>query len=159
MAMRSGRFLLVVLGALGCASGGGGGGDTGTPATPLAWTPGRYLLEATVGSTLSAEEFTGELTIRSENDITLQANSGLCQPPTPAESQRDLADGMRSFNCGAARWEVRPVPGGVRGAIRAQVLEEYAEERQCPPGQQPPCSVMRTRTVTRNANLRVSPMR
>jgi hypothetical protein len=155
MSQRSALCLAVLVGSLGCASGGGGGGSE-AGATPLAWTPGRYLVEATVGSTLSAEEFTGELIVNSPEDITFQGNSGLCQPQTPAEAQRDRADGIRSFNCGSARWEFRPIPGGVRGAIRASILEEYAEQTTCPAGQTPPCTIMRTRQVTRNANLRVS---
>jgi len=125
----------------------------------LAWTPGRYLLEATVGSTLSAEDFTGELTIDSPESITLQASSGLCDRQTPSDINQDLANGMRSFNCGPARWEFRPTSGGVRGTIRATILEEVREETPCPPLQLPPCFIMRTRTVTRSANLRVSPLR
>jgi hypothetical protein len=148
----SSGLLIVLLGVAGCVS----AGDP--PPTPAAWTPGRYLLEASVGATLSAEEFTGELIVRSVEDIVLQSTSGLCEPTTPAEVQRDRAQGMRTFNCGPARWEIRPTPGGVRGTIRATILEEYREETQCPPGQAPPCTIMRTRQVTRNANLRVSPM-
>jgi hypothetical protein len=140
---------------LGCASGGGGGG---AGATPLPWTPGRYLLEATVGSTLSAEEFTGELIVDSPESITLQSSSGLCDRQTPSDVNQDLANGMRSFNCGPARWEFRPTSGGVRGTIRATILEEVREETPCPPLQLPPCFIMRTRQVTRSATVRVSPI-
>ena len=149
--------VFVLLGSMACASG-GGGPEAESGGTPIAWTPGRYLLEASVGQTLAAEEFTGELAVRSPEDITLQASSGLCEPQTSAEVQRDRAEGVRTFNCGPARWEVRPSSGGVRGSIRATILEEYAEETVCPAGVQPPCTIMRTRQITRNANLRVSPM-
>jgi hypothetical protein len=155
MSMRYGS-LLVLLGSMACASA-GGGPEVESGGTPTAWTPGRYLLEASVGQTLAAEEFTGELTIRPPDDITLSATSGLCEPPTAADIQRDQAANMRTFNCGPARWEIRPVPGGVRGSIRATILEETVEEVRCPDGS-PGCTRMRTRQVTRTATLRVSPM-
>jgi hypothetical protein len=151
-------LLVLALAAMVACSSAGGGGSPEAGATPIAWTPGRYLLEATVGSTLSAEDFTGELTIRSADSMTLSASSGQCQPPTPAEAQRDRAAGVRSFACGSARWVVRPVPGGVRGEIRASILEEYRTQIACAPQQQPPCYIMETRQVSRSANLRVSPM-
>lgn len=157
MAARSFVMFVALLATGACSSAGGGGSvEPGAPAA--AWTAGRYFLEATVGATLSAQDFTGELTIRAPDDLTLQASSGLCQPPTPADLQRDRAANERTFDCGAARWVVRPIPGGVRGTIRASVEEEYEEQRACPPGQAGPCYIMRTRVVTRNANLRVSPI-
>lgn len=156
MSKRPLAFGVVLAATLGCASGGGGGAGSG--ATPLAWTPGRYLVEATVGSTMSAEEFRGELIIDSPENITLQASSGLCDRQTPSDVNQDLANGIRSFNCGPARWEFRPTAGGVRGTIRAMILEEVREETPCPPLQLPPCFIMRTRTVTRNASVRVSPI-
>ncbi len=157
MPARSFVSAMVLLASVACSSAGGGGSE-GAGAAPNPGTPGRYYLEAPVRLTLSAQAYTGELTVLSQDQITLAASSGLCQPPTPADLQRDLGAGERTFGCGEARWVVRPVPGGVRGTIQATILEEYAEETTCPIGRAPPCMMMRTRTVTRRANLTVTPM-
>ena len=59
---------------------------------------------------------------------------------------------------GDAVYRVRPTPSGVRGDVRASLLEEYRDTVPCPTGSDGNrvCYIMRTRRVTRSANLTVS---
>jgi hypothetical protein len=138
---------------LGCSAMGG------PPTTPVPWTPGQYSLEATVGETLSAEDVRAQLTIAPDSRISLASSTGLCRERDAAEVERDFARGRATFECGDATFQIRPIPGSVRGEVRASVLEEVREQTTCPLGRTPPCFIMRTQRVTRSADLRVNPVR
>jgi len=141
----------MVLFAAACAP----GPNVEGPQGPVAWTPGRYTLESSVGNDITSEEFTADLTILSASEMSLSASSGICQVQTPSDVARDMERGQRTFDCGDAVWTMRPIPGGVRGTIRASVLVEYRAETSCPAGRDGPCYIMRTQRVTRTEPLRV----
>jgi len=133
---------------------GAGGGDTTVP-----WTPGRYAMEATVGTgSITDQEFRAVLTVAPDGSMSLDSSTGLCQAPPPPAVGQQQALGQRTFQCGDAVYTVRPTPSGVRGNLRASVLEEYPATVPCPIGSaaQRVCTIMRTRRVTRNADLTVS---
>ena len=119
------------------------------------WTPGRYTLQASVGNEFTSEEFSADLTILSAGAMSLSASSGICRAQTPSDVSRDMERGQRTFECGDAVWTVTPIPGGVRGTIRASVLVEYRAQTACPPGRAGPCYIMRTERTTRTEPLRV----
>jgi hypothetical protein len=133
--------------------------STGTGG-PVPWTPGRYLLEATVGrGSLSDQDFSAVLTIAPDGSMSLDSSSGLCKDPSTAQSQsrQDEALGRGAFECGDATFFVEPTPAGVRGRIRASILEEYEAQVPCAPtSNQAVCTIMRTRRVTRTAPLTAS---
>jgi hypothetical protein len=116
------------------------------------------VLEATVGTTLSDQEFRAVLTVAPDGTMSLASSTGLCVDPNPAASDRDRANGQRTFECGEAVYRVRPTPSSVRGEIRASILEEYEDRLPCPTASdsQRMCPIMRTRRVVREANLQVS---
>ena len=142
----------VVLGVSACSSAGGGSPEQ---VAPVSWMPGRYSLEATVGTELTAQEFRADLTIAADGAMTLNSSSGLCEAPTPSQIQRDQERGQATFECGEALYRLRAAPGTVRGDIRASILQEYQAETACPPGRSGPCFIMRTQRVTRTAQLSV----
>jgi hypothetical protein len=148
--MRHVAVALTLLAALGCS------GMGGPPSTPIAWTPGRYAVEATLGESLSATEVRAQLTIAPDHQMRLDSSTGLCQPRTQADIDRDLSRGQATFACGEATFRFRPIPGGVRGDVRGSVLEEYQAETSCPPGRAGPCYIMRTRQVVKSADLTVN---
>lgn len=126
---------------------------------PVPWTPGRYVLEATVGRSLSDQEFRAVLTIAPDASMSLEASSGLCRDPSPTYAGQDEARARRTFECGDAVYFVQPTPTGVRGRITASILEEYEAQTACPPGSgRTVCTIMRTRRVSRTAELMVSPL-
>lgn len=127
--------------------------------TPIAWTPGRYSLEATVGETLSAGEIRAQLTIAPGGEMSLSSSTGLCRDRDASDVQRDLARGQMMLECGDAVFRVRPVPGSVRGEVTASVLEEERAEIACPVGRPGPCYIMRTERVNRRADLTVQMLR
>jgi hypothetical protein len=131
--------------------------STGTGA-PVPWTPGRYEMEATVGSSISDQGFRAVLTIAPDGSMSLTSSTGLCVDPNPAAAERDQARAQRTFDCGDAAYTVRPVPAGVRGRIVASILEEYQDRIPCPTAADAnrSCPIMRTRRVTRNADLLVN---
>ncbi|MGE0157933.1 MAG: hypothetical protein AB7T31_00900 [Gemmatimonadales bacterium] len=145
----------VMLGALACAPPSTYSTGTGGP---VPWTPGRYVLEATVGTgSLSDQDFRAVLTIAPDGDMTLDSSTGLCRDPTLSQLHQDEASAQRSFECGDAYYRVQPTPGGVRGDIRATIQEEYEAQVPCPSNvTRPVCTIMRTRTVVRSERLRVS---
>lgn len=127
--------------------------------TPIAWTPGRYSLEATVGEMLSAGEIRAQLTIAPGGEMSLASSTGLCQDRDASDVQRDLSRGQMVFECGDAVFRVRPIPGSVRGEVNASILEEYQAEIACPVGRPGPCYIMRTERVNRRADLIVQLLR
>jgi hypothetical protein len=127
--------------------------------TAIAWTPGRYSLEATVGEMLSAGEIRAQLTIAPGGEMSLASSTGLCRDRDASDMQRDLSRGQMMFECGDATFRVRPVPGSVRGEVNASVLEEYQAETACPPSRPGPCYIMRTQRVNRRADLVVQLLR
>jgi hypothetical protein len=146
---------LVWLGSIACSppstySTGSGG--------PVPWTPGRYVLEATVGrGSMSDEEFRAILTVAPDGSTSLSASTGLCRDPSPSRAETDESLGLRTFQCGDAVYYVQPSATGVRGRIVASVLEEYEAQVPCAPtSNQATCTIMRTRRVTRIAQLTVS---
>jgi hypothetical protein len=148
---------MVLLGALACSSAGGGAPDE--TVAPASWMPGRYALEASVGRDLTGQEFRADLNIAPDGVMTLNSSSGLCQPRTPSQVQRDQERGQATFECGDATYRLRPVPGSLRGDIVASVLEEIRVQTACPLGQTGPCFIMRTQRATRSADLAVSLIR
>jgi hypothetical protein len=132
--------------------------STGTGG-PVPWTPGRYVLEATVGRSLSDQEFRAILTVAPDGSMSMESSTGLCRDPLPDQDGRDDALSRRFFECGDALYIVRPTSTGVRGDIRASILEEYEARVPCPPtSNQPVCTIMRTQRVVRTATLTVSPL-
>jgi hypothetical protein len=131
--------------------------STGTGG-PVPWTPGRYALEAVIGNGITDQEFRAVLTITPDGSMSLASSTGLCVDPTPAAADRDRASGQRTFECGEAVYRVRPTPNSVRGEIIASILEEYEDRIPCASASdaQRTCPIMRTRRVTRDANLTVS---
>lgn len=125
------------------------------PQGAVAWTPGRYTLEASVGNEITSEEFRADLTIAQDNAMNLNASSGNCLAQTPSDIARDMERGQRTFECGDATWMVRATPGGVRGTVRASVLVEVREPTPCPAGRAGPCFMMRTQRQVRTEPLRV----
>jgi hypothetical protein len=114
-------------------------------------------MEATVGTgSITDQEFRAILTVAPDGTMSLDSSTGLCQAPPPPAVGQQQAFGQRIFECGDAIYRVRPTPSGVRGDIRASVLEEYREVVPCPIGGQPPCYMMRTRRVVRTETLSVS---
>jgi hypothetical protein len=146
---------VTLLGALACAPPSTYSTGTGSP---VPWTPGRYVLEATVGrGSLSDQDFSAVLTIAPDGSASLDSSTGLCRDPRPDQAGRDEALSQRTFECGDALYMVRPTPTGVRGDIRVSILEEYEATVPCPPtSTRPTCAIMRTRRVTRTAALSVS---
>jgi hypothetical protein len=144
-----------VLGALACASPSTYSTGTGGP---VPWTPGRYVLEATVGrGSLSDQDIRGILTVAPDGSLSLESSTGLCRDPSPARTDQDRALAQRTFECGDAVYRVRPAPTGVRGEVRAGILEEYAATVPCPrTSTRASCTIMRTRRVVRTAELTVS---
>ena len=149
-------IFIVVLGTWACSSSGGGSPEQ---VAPLSWMPGRYALEATVGTELSAQDFSAQLAIAADGSMTLNSSSGLCQAPTPSQVQSDLERGQATFECGDAVYRLRAASGTVRGNIQASILEEYRAQTACPPPQTGMCSIMRTQRVTRRADLSVTLIR
>jgi hypothetical protein len=126
---------------------------------PVPWTPGRYVLEATIGTTLSDQDFRAVLTIAPDATMSMDASTGLCRDPSPAYTGQDEARSRRTFECGDVMYFVQPTPTGVRGRLTASILEEYEAQTICPPQSgRTYCSIMRTRRVTRTADLVVSPL-
>ena len=144
-------FFGSLLGLVACAPGPYVEGPQGA----VAWTPGRYELEASVGNDFTATEFFAQLTIAPDLSMSLSASSGLCRDQNQSEVARDMAAGQRTFQCDAAVWTLRPVPGSVRGTIRASVLVERRVQIQCPLGRSGPCYGMQTDRETRTEALRV----
>jgi hypothetical protein len=107
-------------------------GGSGSSATPVAWTPGRYQLEATI-SYVSAranrsERRMAELVIEPDGTMRLtDTTGGICQDPSAAQSGADQASGRRTFYCPEARYELRPVANSVVGELLAEVTEEIIE--------------------------------
>jgi hypothetical protein len=132
--------------------------STGT-GDPVPWTPGRYVLEATVGGSLSAQDFRAILTVAPDGSTSMESSTGLCRDPRPDQAGRDDALSQRTFECGDALYMVRPTSTGVRGDIRATILEEYEARVPCPPtSNRQVCTIMRTQRVVRTASLTVSPL-
>jgi hypothetical protein len=132
-----------------------GTGEGGT----VPWTPGRYNLQATVGTgSVTDQEFDAILTVAPDGSIGLSSSTGLCVDPTQAATARDRERGERTFECGEAVYRVRSTPSGVRGEVLASILEEYTETVPCPTSSSGTCTVVRTRRVTRRANLTVNPL-
>ena len=130
--------------------------STGTGG-PVPWTPGRYVLEATIGTSLSDQVFRAVLTVAPDGSMSLDSSTGLCRDPRPDQAGRDEALSRRTFECGDAVYQVQPTPGAVRGRISATILEEYEAQVACPPtSTRRVCHIMRTRRVTRGAQLTVS---
>jgi hypothetical protein len=148
---------VTVLGALACSSPSTYSTGTGGP---VPWTPGRYVLEATVGrGSLSDQDFSAILTIAPDGSASMESSTGICRDPRPDQAGRDDALSQRTFECGDALYMVRPTPAGVRGRISATILEEYEARVPCPPtSNQTVCTIMRTERVTRGADLTVSPL-
>jgi hypothetical protein len=146
-----------VLGTLACASPSTYSTGTGGP---VPWTPGRYVLEATVGrGTLSDQDFRAILTVAPDGSASMESSTGLCRDPRPDQAGRDDALSQRTFECGDAVFVVRPTSTGVRGDIRASILEEYEATVACPPtSTRASCTIMRTRRVIRTAGLMVTPL-
>jgi hypothetical protein len=150
-----GSVCVVVLGALACAAPSTYSTGTGGP---VPWTPGRYVLEATVGGgSLSDHDFRAILTVAPDGSTSMDSSTGLCRDPRPDQAGRDDALSQRTFECGDALYMVRPTSTGVRGEIRAAILEEYEATVPCPPtSARTSCTIMRTRRVNRTAALTVS---
>lgn len=155
--MRRGHVAsLITLGAIGCAAPSTYSTGTGGP---VPWTPGRYVLEATVGGSLSDQYFRAVLTVAPDGAIGMESSSGLCRDPSPSQRGQDEALSRRTFECGDATYSVQPSPTGVRGRISASILEEYEAQIPCPPtSNRSSCTIMRTRRVVRGADLTVSPL-
>lgn len=150
--MRRPLWVSVILGVSGCSS----GGAPETPAPPVEWTPGHYSLEALIATADGgSEELTGDLTVAEDGTMLLLSSMGSCRPPTEAELRRDAAARRRTFVCGEATYVIEPTSDRVRGEVRARVTEEYLEQMPCRPTQTPPCYRMRSRRVTRTADLTV----
>ena len=129
--------------------------STGTGG-PVPWTPGRYVLEATVGGSLSNQDFRAVLTIAPDGAMSMDSSTGPCMDPSPGRAAPE-ALARRRFECGDAVYSVQPTPSGVRGSITASILEEYEAQTACAPGStRQVCTIMRTRRVTRSAQLTVS---
>ena len=148
---------VTVLGALACASPSTYSTGTGGP---VPWTPGRYVLEARVGrGSLSDQDFRAILTIAPDGAASMESSTGLCRDPRPDGVGRDLDWSQRTFECGDAFYILRPTSTGLRGEIRASILEEYEATVPCPPtSPRPSCTIMRTRRVIRTAALTVGPL-
>jgi hypothetical protein len=147
----------MTLGALACAAPSTYSTGTGGP---VPWTPGRYVLEARVGrGSLSDQDFRAVLTVAPDGSMSMDSSTGLCRDPSPGRATQDEARGRGTFECGDATYFVQPTPGGVRGTIRASILEEYEAQVPCAPtSNQQVCTIMRTRRVVRGADLTVSPL-
>jgi hypothetical protein len=118
------------------------------------------VLEATVGrGTLSDQDFRAILTVAPDGSASMESSTGLCRDPRPDQAGRDDALSQRTFECGDAVFVVRPTSTGVRGDIRASILEEYEATVACPPtSTRSSCTIMRTRRVIRTAGLMVTPL-
>lgn len=149
-------ILFIALGTGACSSSGGGSPEQ---VAPVSWMPGRYSLEASVGTDLSAQEFSAQLIIAADGAMSLNSSSGICQTPTPSQVQMYRERGQAIFECGDAAYRLRAAPGTVRGDIRASILEEYRAQIPCGPAQAGPCYIMRTERVTRTADLTVTLIR
>jgi hypothetical protein len=152
-----GSACVAVMGGLACASPSTYSTGTGSP---VPWTPGRYVLEARVGrGSLSDQDFRAVLTVAPDGSASLDSSTGLCRDPRPDQAGRDVALSQRTFECGDALYMLRPTSTGVRGDIRASILEEYEATVPCPPtSTRPTCTIMRTRRVIRTAALMVAPL-
>jgi hypothetical protein len=128
------------------------------PAGLVPWTPGRYVLEATVGrGSLSDQDFRAVLTVAPDGSMSMDSSTGLCRDPSPGRAPQDQTWGRGTFVCGDATYFVQPSPTGVRGTIRASILEEYEAQVPCAPtSNQQVCTIMRTRRISRTAQLTVS---
>jgi len=145
---------VTMLGALACAS--PSTYSTGTGGT-VPWTPGRYVLEATIGGSLSDQHFRAVLTVAPDGSTSMDSSTGLCRDPSPAQAGQDEALARSTFECGDATYFVQPTPSGVRGRISATILEEYEARVPCPPtSNRQVCTIMRTQRVNRTAALTVS---
>jgi hypothetical protein len=153
--MRSPSWVAAIMVLAACSSSPSGDGS-GAPPPPVAWTAGHYTLEARITTVEGGvEELTGDLTIRGDGSMTLLSSFGSCRTPTATELRRDEERRRRTFVCGDATYIVEPTSDRVRGQVRARVTETYRERVACAPGRAPPCFAMRTRRVTRSADLRV----
>jgi len=150
-----GSTCALVLGALACASPSTYSTGTGGP---VPWTPGRYVLEATIGrGSLSDQDFRAVLTVAPDGSTSMDSSTGLCRDPSPAQAGQDEALARSTFECGDATYFVQPTPSGVRGRISATILEEYEARVPCPPtSNRQVCTIMRTQRVNRTAALTVS---
>lgn len=110
------------------------GGAPGTPAEPVSWPPGRFLLEGSVsyssGFGTRRETHVAHLVILPGGSMSLDPDAGICREPTPAELRRDERNRRRTFRCGDVTFEVRPASGTVVGELRAMVTEDYSV-REC----------------------------
>ena len=149
--------LVLLLGA-GCAS------SASVPPAPVAWPPGAYYLETSIsyasGFGERRETYSGELTIEPDGSMRLESHQrGVCQDPTPPQQRRDEELRRRTFRCGDVLYVLRPGQETVIGGIRATVQEDY-ETTECiarssTGGCDRTTRVTRTRTVTKEAPLRV----
>ena len=105
------------------------GGGSSAPREPIAWTPGRYSLEASISyqtrNQMQVDRQIAELVIEPDGRMSLIGMTGPCLDPSPAQVQEDEARGRRTFECQDARYELRPVAGGVVGQMVAEVTEEF----------------------------------
>jgi hypothetical protein len=115
------------------------------------------VLEATIGGSLANQDFRAVLTVAPDGSTSMDSSTGLCRDPRPDQAGRDDELSQRTFECGEAMYVVRPTSTGVRGDIRATILEEYQATIPCPPNSaRAVCTIMRTRRVVRTEALRVS---
>ena len=147
----------------------------GLPRGPVSWSPGLYRLEAVIeysqdfrGAAYTAREtYTADLIISQDGSMELDSSYGICRDPLPAQVQRDLARGRRSFDCGDAIYWLRPAAGTVRGEMVVTVREERRRSEGCArytvgPDGEPECEENSWRVdsqiTDKRARLYVSPL-